>query len=36
MDPASCTNTRHDITDFLDHEMVKNITQTFQYLENRT
>ena len=21
---VSCTNTRHDVTDFVDHEMVRN------------
>ena len=31
---ASCTNTHHDITDFVNHGMVKN-TKT-EYLENGT
>ena len=35
MYPVSCTNTHHDVTDLLNHEIVKN-TKYLKYLENVT
>ena len=34
MHPVSFTNTHHDITDLVNHEMVKN--KKLEYLENGT
>ena len=34
MNPTSCTNTQHDITDMVNHRMVE--IQKFEYLENGT
>ena len=34
MHPVSCTNTHHDVTDLVNHGMVKK--QKLEYLENRT
>ena len=34
MYPISCTNTHHDVTDLINHGMVK--IQKFEYLENGT
>ena len=35
MDPGSCTNTHHGITDLVNHGMVKN-TKTWISLESET
>ena len=35
MYPASCNNTHHDVTDLINHGIVKNIRK-LEYLENRT
>ena len=35
MHPVSYTNTHHDITDLINHRMVKN-TKKLEYLENET
>ena len=32
--PVSCTNTPHDVTDFLNHGIVK--IKKLEYLENET
>ena len=34
MHPVSCTNTRHDVTDLINHGMVK--TQKIEYAEKGT
>ena len=34
MHPVSCTNSHHDVTDLVNHGMVKNKER--EYLENRT
>ena len=34
MHPVSCTNSHHDVTDLMDHGMVKKIK--LAYLENGT
>ena len=34
MQPVSCTNIHYDVTDLINHEMVK--IQKLEYLENET
>ena len=34
MNPVSCANTHHDVTDLINHRMVK--IQKLEYLEDKT
>ena len=34
MHPVSCTNTHHDVTDLVNHGIIK--VQKLEYLDNRT